>query len=156
MNRFMVWLRSGTVCVVCAALALQGHAEMPWMVSTTSPNPAGPTISWHDTLEAGWRESRRRNVPMVIFITSERCHYCDLMKRDTWRDESVSSRLKRDFVAISLSPSRNSETLNRIDVTTYPTTLIGVPQGRIIGHRLGYQPPSAVHGFLSETLVTKR
>jgi len=90
-------------------------AEMPSMASATTTASIRPGISWHTTLEAGWQESRTRNLPMVIFITSERCHGCDLMKRDTWWEESVRSRMRNGFVAISLSPSRNSRTLNRTD-----------------------------------------
>ena len=87
---------------------------------------------------------------MVIFITSRRCHYCDAMKRDTWCDHEIRRRLADDFVAIRLTPDRNSSVLSRIDVATYPMTLIGVPQGKIIDHRIGYQPPRLMLQLLSK------
>ena len=87
---------------------------------------------------------------MVIFITSERCRYCDAMKRDTWCDGEISRRLSKDFVAIRLTPENNPETLSRINVKAYPTTLIGVPRGKIIDHRVGYQPATTIHHLLSQ------
>ena len=148
MNRFMVSLGLG--CVILAIMPVASSpAEEPEMLTRSSADT--PTIRWHEDIQSGWRESRRRNVPMVIFITSEKCHYCDAMKKDTWCDSTVRSRIARDFVAIRLNPKRNSSTLSRIKVKMYPTTLIGVPQGKVVGHRLGYQPPEAMHQLLTES-----
>jgi protein disulfide-isomerase len=113
-------------------------------VSTTA------AISWHADLRSGWQESRRRGVPMVIFITSENCTYCEAMKRTTWCDGSITQRISRGFVAIRLNPTRNAATLGRINVKMYPTTLVGVPAGKIVAHREGYQPPGQLHQLLSE------
>ncbi len=87
---------------------------------------------------------------MVIFITTNDCAYCDAMKQNTWCDQQVLRRLAGKFVPIRLNPIRNRKTLDRIDVDTYPTTLLGSPRGKVIGHRIGYQPPAAVQSFLAE------
>lgn len=145
MNRFMVLLGFGSLLLPFPAVM----AEMPRAIGTTSSSTT-PSIVWHETLDSGWKESRRRNVPMVIYITTEQCHYCDAMKRDTWCEASVRQRIAQGFVAIRLTPRRNSTTLNRIEVNGYPTTLVGVPQGKIVSHRFGYQPPAGLHGLLSE------
>lgn len=145
-NRFMVWMGLGSLLVLFSISI--ASAEMPRYV--TSSGVPESSVVWHETLEAGWQESRRRDVPMVIYITTENCKYCDAMKRDTWCEQTVRQRLARGFVAIRLNPKRNSATLSRIDVQTYPTTLVGIPEGKIIGHRKGYQPPAALHGLLTE------
>ncbi len=137
-----IWIPADTL-FVCACLAEMPRYETPSGATESS-------VVWHETLAAGWQESRSRNVPMVIYITSERCTYCDAMKRDTWCDETIRHRLAEGFVAIRLTARRNSATLSRIDVQTYPMTLVGVPEGKIIGHRNGYQPPAALHGLLTE------
>ncbi|MEM6688012.1 MAG: thioredoxin family protein [Planctomycetota bacterium] len=117
------------------------------------PQPDG--VVWHNNLESGWAESKRRNVPMVIFVSSERCQYCEAMKRTTWCDGAISKRL-RDFVAIRLNPKDNAETLGRIHVPMYPTTMIGAPEGRILEHRTGYQPSGAIHSLLSRSWSLRR
>jgi protein disulfide-isomerase len=72
------------------------------------------------------------------------------MKRETWCNDSIRRRIASGFVAIRLSPRKNAATLNRIDVKMYPMTLIGVPRGKVIGHRRGYQPPADLHQLLTE------
>ncbi|WP_146402229.1 thioredoxin family protein [Planctomycetes bacterium CA13] len=119
--------------------------------ATNSPNGETAKVSWFRDFRAGWRESVRRNVPMVIYISSDNCSYCEAMQRDTWCDSSIRQRLGRDFVAIHLTPEQNEATLRRIKVDTYPTTLIGAPEGKVVGHRRGYQPVVALHQLLSES-----
>lgn len=101
-------------------------------------------VVWHEDLNAGWAEARRLGRPMVIFITSKHCRYCDAMKTGTWRDGTVLHRMKGQFVAIRLSPDRNASVLRRIRIPAYPMTLIGSPRGKVVDHRVGYQPPSAL------------
>ncbi|WP_146522046.1 thioredoxin family protein [Stieleria varia] len=107
-------------------------------------------VQWHDNLEAGWRQARQLKRPMVIFITSRQCIYCDAMKRDTWCDQSVTQQLRDGYVAIRLTPEHNAETLSRIKVPAYPTTLIGLPEGKVVAHRIGYQPANTVRSLLGE------
>lgn len=160
MNRFMVLVGFGSLALI-VCLGTNAAAEMPRLISsadetqvTAKPNP--PLVTWHNSMESGWAEARRRNVPMVIFITSDRCRYCDAMKKDTWCDGTIGERLKDHFVAIRLTPKDNPETLKRIEVQAFPTTLIGVPAGKIIEHRVGYQPAAAVHGLLSKARMKLR
>ena len=68
----------------------------------------------------------------------------------TWCDQSVCSRIQREFIAIRLMRGRNDKSLQRIHVPIYPTTLVGIPEGKIIGQRGGYQPPANLHQLLSE------
>ncbi|EMI52856.1 thioredoxin family protein [Rhodopirellula sallentina] len=128
------------------------HAEMPTTASelTSSRTVADDGLRWHDNLESGWKEAKATGRPMVIFITSEQCVYCDAMKRDTLCDESIRKRLLSRFVPIRLRPGPNNRVLSRIDVPAYPTTLIAHPKGKVIAHRVGYQPVKNFHEMLSE------
>jgi protein disulfide-isomerase len=128
----------------------QCFAELPVSIQSTTDVDVMSPVAWHTDLHSGWQESRRRGIPMVIFITTNDCAYCDAMKQNTWCDQQVLRRLAGKFVPIRLNPIRNRKTLDRIDVDTYPTTLLGSPRGKVIGHRIGYQPPAAVQSFLAE------
>ncbi len=117
---------------------------------TSSQSASDDELTWHDNLESGWAEAKRTGRPMVIFITSEECVYCDAMKRDTLCDESVRKRLIARFVPIRLRPGTNNQVLSRVQVTAYPTTLLAHPRGKVITHRVGYQPVAKFHEMLSE------
>ena len=119
------------------------------LISTGRGMPPNDIV-WHDNFEEGWRLAKRLKRPMVIFITSDRCLYCESMKRNTWCDSGIQSRIKQGFVAIRLSPKRNAKTLQRIKVPAYPTTLVGHPNGHIVDHKIGYQPPTVLHTLLEK------
>ena len=155
MRRFMVskGIRSfatlGLGAIILLFISQNSNAESPRYV-TAGVTPSNSEIVWYRDLRSGWAEAHRRNLPMVIFITSKRCHYCDAMKRDSWRDDTVRNRIAGKFIAVELTPDRNKSTLDRITVPAYPTTLVGNPSGKIIGHRVGYQPPSELAALLAE------
>ena len=155
MNRIMVWkgIRSlaalGLAVIVFSSIARHSSADTPQSYVSIG-NARASEIYWHTDLRSGWAEAHQRKLPMVIFITSNRCHYCDAMKRDTWRNDSIRRQIAGGFVAIELNPQRNAETLARIDVPAYPTTLLGIPDGKVIAHRVGYQQPNQLRGLLAE------
>ena len=151
MKRFMAGLGFGSLLVFLSAQAL---AEMPVSVTSKGSEPPRPSVTWHTDLQSGWRESKRRGIPMLIFITTDNCTYCTAMKKDSWCDATIQQRVAHSFVGVRLTPQRNARTLKRIKVPSFPTTLAGSPDGKIIGHRIGYQPPGELHQFLSE-IVTK-
>lgn len=105
---------------------------------------------WHEELEAGWEASKETGLPMLIFITSEQCTFCDAMKENTLCDPTVRERLFRRFIPIRLRPDANNRVLSRIKVTTFPTILVAHPRGKVLAHRTGYQPVDRFHELLSE------
>ena len=147
-KRFMAFRRGASRLAVIAMTALTAasiaSAKTPGSLNSAAPEGAAATatdaVVWHEDFSVGWAESRRSGRPMLIFITSDHCRYCDAMKQQTFRDQNVLGRLKNRFVAIRLSPIRNAQVLKRIHVPAYPMTLIGVPEGKILDHRVGFQP----------------
>jgi len=124
------------------------YAAASNFTATASPND----ILWHDDLQSGWEESKRSGRPMIIFITSDHCTYCDIMKQKTWRESSIRDRIAAGFVAIRLKPGRNFE-LGRIPIHSYPTTLLAAPEGKVIAHEIGYHSPNSIHTMLSKSTI---
>lgn len=77
------------------------------------------------------------------------------MKQRTLDSSAVRRRLAKEVVPIRLRTDRNATVLSRIRVKTYPTTLLALPVGKVISHRIGYQPPAELHALLSEAEVDK-
>ena len=105
---------------------------------------------WHEELETGWKASKETGLPMLIFITSKQCSFCEAMKVNTLCDPTVRARLFRRFIPIRLRPDANNRVLSRIKVTSFPTTLVAHPGGKVVAHRIGYQPVDRFHELLSE------
>ncbi len=128
-----------------------GIAEMP-DPSRSSAGAATTAPVWYDNFHEGWKESRRRGIPMVVFIASDHCIYCDAMKKDTWCDGAIMDQLRQSYVAIRLHRDRDSALLDRIVVPAFPTTLVASPEGKVISHRVGYQPPGEIRRLFAEAL----
>ncbi|MEM9368191.1 MAG: thioredoxin family protein [Planctomycetota bacterium] len=116
--------------------------------SRNIPGQTSPALSWHDDLQSGWEASKSTGRPMLIFITSESCVYCDAMKDQTICNDRILRRLADRFVAIRLRPKVNGRVLSRIKVPAYPTTLVAAPEGKVIAHKVGYQPVDALAQLL--------
>ncbi len=124
-------------------------AEHASVVSAISASAALPeSIQWHDDLASGWQAAKATGRPMVIFITSSNCRYCDAMKQTTWIDREIRSRVSGGFVAIRLTPEHNSSELSRVNVQMYPTTIVALAQGKVIDHQAGFQPSAKLHHLL--------
>ena len=174
MNLFRQGIGFGIVFTVVMSLGQIGRcpAEMPDFSSSTTSVMATtianatpvdgqsgvvrePEIQWFDSLESGWKAARETGRPMVIFITSEHCLYCDAMKKNTLCEPSVRDRLLKRFIPIRLRPDSNARVLSRVEVTAFPTTLVAHPRGKVVAHRIGYQPVDQFHQFLSEVATAE-
>jgi len=160
-------------CWLIGVSVVSAHAADPQSANRVTPVAASETraatfpavsesfvasngqLEWFEDLETGWREAKRSGRPMLIFITSGSCQFCDAMKQRTLDDSAVRRRLAKGFVPIRLRPDRNAAVLSRITVKAFPTTLLAMPAGKVIGHRVGYQPPAQLHALLSEAEVAK-
>lgn len=146
MNRVMDWAIGGVILAVGSLISGNAIAQFP-----LSGLGAGfkKQIFWHDNLDSGWRESQRTGRPMVIYITAAQCRYCDAMEQITWHDRAIETRVSEQFVAVQLSAERNARELNRIHVAMYPMTIVAVPQGKVVDHCKGFQPPELIIELLN-------
>jgi thioredoxin-related protein len=152
MKNVLVWVVL-TSLIVSASDSLFAVSPSP-MTASDSSGLRRPLagIRWHRDFDQGWAEAKRSNRPLLIYITAPNCIYCEAMKRDTWCDQSIEAAVGQEFVAIQLSPEENANVISRIKVETYPMTLIGIPEGKIVAHRKGYQPPSEMKTLLKSIL----
>ncbi|TWT96501.1 thioredoxin family protein [Neorhodopirellula pilleata] len=147
------WAEMGDFSETRSAVAATGLTNST--AGDASPLAATEELKWFDTLESGWKAARDTGRPMVIFITSDHCQYCDVMKKNTLCEPSVRDRLLKRFIPIRLRPDSNAQVLSRVEVTAYPTTLVAHPRGKVLAHRIGYQPVEQFHEFLSEAAPTE-
>ncbi|WP_168564538.1 thioredoxin family protein [Crateriforma spongiae] len=163
----MFTLASIAVMLAGAFQCVPVDADMPASVAPASsgyrsssaslPPVTSPTASkgqpiWHQSLEDGWNASRKTGLPMVIFITSENCVYCQAMEKRTWCNDSIAGQLVGRFIPIHLKKGRNDTVLSRIQLKMYPTTLLATPEGKVVQHRDGFQPPENVLSFLNQRI----
>lgn len=129
-----------------ASVASIGVAEMPSWVKPGETKEA--SMGWRDSLAEGWKDAKSTGLPMVIFITSENCIYCKAMEKKTWCSEQVREQIGGRFIPVRLIAGRNVKSLSKVSVDVYPTTLLATPEGDVVAHRKGFQPPERIRALL--------
>ncbi len=100
----------------------------------------GQQIHWHTSAEQAWQEMRDHDRPLLLFVTTNGCRYCDKMKGDTYADDDVRTDVDGSFVALRINADNEAteQWLARFGIRLYPTTLLISPQSKLIDRIDGY------------------
>jgi len=67
---------------------LQSHADQP--------------VDWYPWGEEAFAEAARRDVPVLISIGYQTCHWCHVMSRETFSDPRIAESINKRMVAIKV------------------------------------------------------
>ena len=59
-------------------------------------------VDWYPWGEEAFEKARREDKPIFLSIGYSTCHWCHVMERESFEDDSVAALLNRDFVAIKV------------------------------------------------------
>lgn len=62
--------------------------------------------------------------PILVYVRSENCHYCDLLQKKTWQDPKVRALIEREMIPLKLTLEENREAVEAMKVRGYPSTLL--------------------------------
>jgi len=79
---------------------------------------------------------------ILISVHARSCQFCKKMEQVVWRDQDVEQIINRDFVPLKINEQEHSELIQKLEVTSYPTTFI-FSTDRVLLARLD--------GFISST-----
>ncbi len=95
-------------------------------------------VQWLRSAEQAAELSDKTGKPILIYVRSETCHYCDLMQKDVWEDPRTAALIAREFIPLKLTREENKEGVAAMKVKGYPSTLIFSAQRSFIGRIDGY------------------
>ncbi|MEM1304217.1 MAG: thioredoxin family protein [Planctomycetota bacterium] len=104
----------------------------------------------HRSLDSAWRASQQSGRPLMLYITAEKCHFCEKMVAETWSHPKIAHAVATRFEPIALVKEDNLEFVKRLGVRAYPTTLVVTPKGELAGHLRGFADPQK---FATELLL---
>src|SRR5436190_279937 len=87
------------------------HEKSPYLLQHAY-NP----VDWYPWGEAAFARARREQKPIFLSIGYSTCHWCHVMERESFEDESVAAALARDFVAIKVDREERPD-VDRIYMT---------------------------------------
>jgi uncharacterized protein YyaL (SSP411 family) len=73
------------------------HEKSPYLLQHAY-NP----VDWYPWGEEAFAKAKREDKPIFLSIGYSTCHWCHVMERESFEDDSVAALLNRDFVAIKV------------------------------------------------------
>ena len=119
-------------------LILTISVSMAMLLVLHSAYARADDIAWNTDVGRAWKTAQATNRPLLLFVTSSHCPYCRRMESDTLSDPDVVRRINDSYVPVVLNSQDSSAITARLQVRAVPTTLVMLPDGRIVDRIQGY------------------
>ena len=147
------------------ALSLFTSVESRGDETTPPPRPAFPTLQpkadWakegnsvfeHADLLAARQAAQKSREPLLVFLTSEHCHFCVKMVNETYAHPQLAPLFHQLFETVSIDAERDPQLMAKLGVRMLPTTLVVTPEGKVIGRLDGFVPAEKIATHLNPVL----
>jgi thioredoxin-related protein len=128
------------------ALALAGSLVAMSVSSSVSAK------GWLRDVEHALSVAQSQQRPLVVFVSTDRCVYCDKMIATTFRDVNVRQALGSSFVAAAIKGSERPDLMQHLQIRSFPTTLLVSPDGEVLDQMTGYVDASKFQQRLDRVL----
>ena len=102
------------------------------------------SISWLPWSPDAFTKARESSKPVLVFISTTWCRWCEDMERTTYADPSVQKLINDRFVAVRVDADRRPDIFERYTLGGVPTTAFLTGDGIVFGggtyvpvHRMG-------------------
>ncbi len=116
---------------------------------------AAEELRWFTDVNKAWAAAKQEKRPLLIYFTSADCRWCAEMKAKTFGDPAVAEQVNKTLVAVSLRAEDEKALVEKLEIQSYPTTVIisFCPDTKVLelrGRMTGYVPPAAFRKQLAE------
>ncbi len=125
------------------------------LLAASASVQAEPLV-WNEDMQVAWKNAQEKGQPLLLFVSTEHCSYCERMKRQTFQDKTVIKHVSEGFVAVAVDAEKQSELVKKLRVRLLPTTVIVDVEGRVVDSIRGFQTAEQLHKRLMSTLRTAK
>lgn len=101
----------------------------------------GQEIQWLRSAEQAAAEAAQAGKPILVYVRSANCHYCDLMQTNVWQDQATADVVNREFVPLKLTREDNPEAVKVLQIKGFPSTVIFSADRQYVDRLDGYVEP---------------
>ena len=110
-------------------------------------------INWRSALDENvFKEAKEKNKPVILSLEAIWCHWCHVMKAETYSKKEIADTLNEKFIPVSVDHDANAFLANRYRRWGWPATIIFNPDGQEIVKRAGYIEAPKMKKLLAEVL----
>ncbi|MGI9471024.1 MAG: thioredoxin family protein [Rubripirellula sp.] len=124
----------------CLRVSVVASVLLLTMVSLVETSHA--EIPWQQSPETTFNSARASGKPILVYVGTEWCHFCEQMKRDTWSDPHVAAVVSRSYETLMLDGDRDKRVVKKLGLNGYPVTLLYDSGGHFVAKRDGFMLPA--------------
>lgn len=109
------------------------------IVGWTADAPKTASGPWHSDLKTAWETASAQERPLLVFLTTDGCAYCQKMKQTTLRDKGVQADLSARFIPVVLNSKDEPDLVKMLKIRVYPSVVVIEPSGDVVESISGYQ-----------------
>ena len=114
------------------------------LAESSSPVPWEP---WSDGI---FERATKENKLVLLDLEAIWCHWCHVMDKTTYRDDSVVTLLKKHYIAVKVDQDSRPDLSSRYKEYGWPATIVFSPSGVELAKRSGYIEPDDMRSLLSK------
>ena len=121
------------------------------VVLVTASSVSAESLKWSKDMKTAWKTAKEKEQPLLLFVSSANCAYCQRMKKQTLQDESIVKQVSEGFIAVKVDAKEDPELLKKLRVRLLPTTVILKPNGAVVESIRGFQTAEQLRKRLLST-----
>ena len=86
-----------------------------------------PKVSWVKSFDSTIKKSESSSLPIMIYVYSSSCDWCDELEKTTFKDKEISKNIKKNYISYRINPEQVNEDDDNIlklyGVVAYPTII---------------------------------
>ena len=119
------------------------------LILCTCVGVQGQQIVWQRDIQRAVDESARSGRPLLIKASTDWCHYCKKMQRETFSDKRIASHVNACFIPVYVDGDVHKGLIKQLGIRSYPTTVVVSPQMQVVSKIQGYRTVSQLSKDLS-------
>lgn len=124
---------------------------IPAIVLVTTSSVSAESLKWSKDMKTAWKTAQEKEQPLLLFVSSKNCPYCERMKKQTLQDESIVKQVSDGFIAVRVDAKEDAELLKKLRIRLLPTTVILKPDGVVVESIRGFQTAEQLRKRLLST-----
>ena len=113
-------------------------------------------VPWQTNYLVAHQQRLHHRLPMLIFVTTDDCHFCHKMLATTLSDPQIAQHIRTRFVPTKIDAKVQAKLTQQFGVRVFPTTFIVSPNNRILDRIEGYLSVEEFRQRIAPTTVATK
>jgi thioredoxin-related protein len=126
---------------------------LPLSLAVAPGTASADEVQWRHDYNAARREAEEKNRPLMIDFGTQNCFWCKRLDMTTFKDPTVIALLNERFIPLKIDAEKDAPLAHSLNISSYPTIVLGAPDGKILGTIVGYKEAGEFAGILQRSVV---